>query len=221
MKLEDFKKFSSAIAVITYFIIERKLEDKNLEFYYFLQYHYSKAGNERKMTYILSDSETVHVFFGDKYAYTVPRNRLVEQAIYDEKMASIKRYREAYIDNPDLRQLNLEQLMQKLKKQPKGNKVMFDFNDKICPTEFESYRGIYKDLALDYKVVPDNYGMTVAELYHEAETSCNRHFVGYKGGDFYMNEDTVIWISPYGQSSGRMLIDIVERDGKTILITEE
>jgi hypothetical protein len=36
-----------------------------------------------------------------------------------------------------------------------------------------------------------------------------------------MNEDTVIWISPYGQSSGRMLIDIVERDGKTILITEE
>lgn len=78
--------------------------------------------------------------------------------------------------------------------------------------EPHSYRGYYEDLAFEKEV-----GVrTVESLLGELKGIClNNTFEGYKGGYFFMDADTPLWIASYG-SSGVKIIDLVD-DGTTIL----
>jgi hypothetical protein len=67
-----------------------------------------------------------------------------------------------------------------------------------------SYRGYYSDLAF----TEIEKQKTVAELLAQAEAALGQTFEGYKGGDFVMAEDTPVWISEYGNSSGIALMDL-------------
>jgi hypothetical protein len=57
-----------------------------------------------------------------------------------------------------------------------------------------SYRGYYKDLAFELC----SNKRTVTNILIEAKYCLGRDFVGYKGGDFRMARDTLIWVANKG-----------------------
>ena len=65
-----------------------------------------------------------------------------------------------------------------------------------------SYRGHYSDLAF-------NQGQgtrTVGGLVEELKTKClNQTFYGYKGGDYYMDIHTPLWIAEYGDCGVKIM----------------
>lgn len=77
---------------------------------------------------------------------------------------------------------------------------------RIVPVRLDSYRGYYSDLAIDYRTIDYDVGdrltmsrVAFIKLLHSAD---RKTFIGYKGGEYFMNRDTDIWISTYGECSG-------------------
>ncbi len=64
----------------------------------------------------------------------------------------------------------------------------------LHPTEEDSYRGYYHDLAfaLGHDLV------TVEDLLIRCELALTNTYEGYKGGDYTMDRDTPLWIASYG-----------------------
>lgn len=56
-----------------------------------------------------------------------------------------------------------------------------------------SYRGIYKDLA--FELTPF---ISIKEMLEEARDCIGKIFGGYKGGEFCMDENSLLWIAEYG-----------------------
>lgn len=104
-----------------------------------------------------------------------------------------------------------------LKAQPASNIVKLDFTDDN-PDGLRSYRGYYEDLSLDYD--SDAKSMKVKRLLKMFEVADGSTYTGYKGGDFTMHRRTLVWVAPYG-NCGRMLVDIKNKNGTTIIITQE
>ena len=68
-----------------------------------------------------------------------------------------------------------------------------------------SYRGYYSDLAFE-----KGEGLRLAKnLLADCKAAMGNKFEGYKGGDFYMNATTPVWVADYG-ACGNKLIDIYE-----------
>lgn len=68
--------------------------------------------------------------------------------------------------------------------------------EKICKYGFEkagSYRGFYERLAFEPKTF-----VTVGQMLAEAKKAVGVTFNGYKGGEFAMDEETLVHIAPYG-----------------------
>lgn len=76
----------------------------------------------------------------------------------------------------------------------------------------DSYRGYYEHLAFE----PDNSIKFPKEIINELEKAIGETFTGYKGGEFIMSEDTLLFVSKYGESSGYNLTDIKEDGSYTI-----
>ena len=76
-----------------------------------------------------------------------------------------------------------------------------------------SYRGYYADLAFE---PVQGSEQNAAELATVCRLTLGKSFEGYKGGFFWMNKDTPLWISSYGESSGEAIIGLGE-DG--VLLT--
>ena len=70
--------------------------------------------------------------------------------------------------------------------------------------ELDSYRGYYCDLAFSPKLEI----RTIGEVLGNCRNALGGTYTGYKGGDFVMNEHTPLWISPYGSSTGKMLVGL-------------
>ncbi len=86
------------------------------------------------------------------------------------------------------------------------------------PGEAMSYRGYYSDLAFADRnqISPATAGDVLAALrIAEGQT-----FHGYKGGDFLMGSDTVIWRSAYGDASGMAWMDIEPEAGACVIKTK-
>ena len=100
------------------------------------------------------------------------------------------------------------------------------FDDGSIPTEFDSWRGSYCELALGYK---ENEKMYNTDLYRQAYNANGSIFVGYKGGDFEMDLETPIHQANYGETGVdnketgeyelRKIIGITEKDNKIIILT--
>jgi len=69
-----------------------------------------------------------------------------------------------------------------------------------------SYRGYYSDLAFEKGEGTRSVGSLLEQLKNEC---LGQTFTGYKGGDFYMDEHTPLWIAHYG-SSGVKIMNIEE-----------
>ena len=68
--------------------------------------------------------------------------------------------------------------------------------DRIIPIGFtspHSYRGYYKDLAVE-----PAYDVTIRHMVEILKSCVGRIFEGYKGGEFTMENYSDVWIAEYG-----------------------
>lgn len=112
---------------------------------------------------------------------------------------------------------NLGDLIKDLEKYPPNAWISIaPFN--LEPTGFNSYRGYYSDLSIDYTI---GDGLNCGQLLKEAKECIGKTFTGYKGGDFTMTENTVIWLAPYGRTTDVMLTGVKDKwgDGQHLELT--
>ena len=67
-----------------------------------------------------------------------------------------------------------------------------------------SYRGYYSDLAFGGHVA----NVSPEKLLEHCQAAMGRPFQGYKGGEFFMHENTPLWLSEYGRTSGIRLMGL-------------
>lgn len=109
-----------------------------------------------------------------------------------------------------LSQMTIGRLISELKKLPQDKKI-----ENICNPH--SYRGYYEDLAFN----KESGTRTVLSLIEQLQNEClGQIFSGYKGDDYYMDENTPIWISEYG-SCGVKIVNIEEGNVISILTQED
>lgn len=80
-----------------------------------------------------------------------------------------------------------------------------------------SYRGYYDQAAIE----PTTQGLNAGELEKVIDDFIGTTVEGWKGGDFYMDVDTPVWISHEGSASQQALVGTEMRDGVLVLITED
>jgi hypothetical protein len=101
--------------------------------------------------------------------------------------------------------------------------LYFNFSDDsgtvpivLYPGEPHSYRGYYEDITF----VPSTTPITVADFIAALEDVIGKEFVGWKGGDYIMNENTSVWAAEEG-SGGNMITGTELRGDTVILLTME
>ena len=94
--------------------------------------------------------------------------------------------------------------------------VVYDFGY-LFPTEIDSWRGSYSELALDYKT--DGNRKSLTDFCSMLKGAVGKEFTGYKGGEFIMNKNTPVWVSNYGESSNTAVIDVVDGGYQILIIT--
>jgi hypothetical protein len=100
-------------------------------------------------------------------------------------------------------------------------RVYYDFGDDRFPTRFDSWRGIYRELALDCdsEKCSEDLPIPVSDFLELCRETIGKSFEGYKGGEYIMDEETPIWIANYGDCGNTALIDIMDVGWRVILIT--
>ena len=73
---------------------------------------------------------------------------------------------------------------------------------------YSSYRDSYDHLTAH--LCPNFFGGTVGELVDGlTKKVIGRTFPGYKGGEYFMNSDTPVWLAEYGRHGIRMTAEIL------------
>lgn len=99
---------------------------------------------------------------------------------------------------------------------PVGTIVMTDMGESVSNPH--SYRGYYEQLAVE----PSGQENTLSEVFGaELDAVIGTELEGWKGGEFYMDTDTPVWLSHEGTYSGRAIIGAELRGNILVLITEE
>jgi hypothetical protein len=83
-----------------------------------------------------------------------------------------------------------------------------------APGNAGSYRGYYEDLAFS----PVSAPVTVRQFLSECESALGSIFDGYKGGEFTMHHRTPLWVSEYGNNSGRAVVSTVDEPDAFVLV---
>lgn len=91
--------------------------------------------------------------------------------------------------------------------------VKFDNEELGNPGDLDSYRGYYSDLAFSPTTAP----ITVDFLKQVTAEAHGATLTGYKGGEFYMDSDTPLWVSRWGSSSGIAIVG-ARTDGNTLIL---
>lgn len=71
----------------------------------------------------------------------------------------------------------------------------------------DSYRGYYDELAID-PCQDSNNGINLGKFTQEMEESIGAIYGGWKCGEYTMYQDTFVWISEVGHSSGLIVKDL-------------
>ena len=100
--------------------------------------------------------------------------------------------------------MTLGELIDTLKSFPKDYLVVIKPYD-LVPNGFDSYRGYYDELALEYDIEGH---CTVEDLLKIAKKVVGKELMGYKGGNFLMTKNTPVWISNYGNTSNMLLTKV-------------
>ena len=91
------------------------------------------------------------------------------------------------------------------------------FSNGSYPSSVDSYRGYYSDLAIE----PSSKKINVEDFLVMLRDSLGKTFMGYKGGDFLMEENTPLWMANYSEC-GEAVVSISEDGtGDLILVTKD
>jgi hypothetical protein len=104
---------------------------------------------------------------------------------------------------------DLQELIATLERMPRSAPLTCGWRSH--PGKLGSYRGYYDHLAIE----PVDNPTTVGDFLKQAKAAVGKTFQGYKGGDYKMAGYTPVWVSPYGEVSGRRFIGVVF-DGETV-----
>lgn len=118
-------------------------------------------------------------------------------------------------------QLSLGQLIDELKsvREANGNKdvsVCFDF-EHAYPTNFDSWRGVYAELALGFSF--EGVEPTLDEMIDRAEDAVGRTYEGYKGGDYTMTRETPVWVANFGNAGSTAVTGVYNEGWQVVLLT--
>ncbi len=116
-------------------------------------------------------------------------------------------------------QLTIAQIIKKCEILPDLSVVIYNVEDNnhryhgMFPYNTNSYRGNYNELAIEVS----HTCMTLSNFLKKMKDSLHRTYSGYKGGDFYMYEDTFVWVAEYGLSSNMAVVDVVLAEDKQLI----
>lgn len=124
-------------------------------------------------------------------------------------MAEMSRERKAAATN-----MRLGALIEALSALPADKPIVT--SDGSSPGTFMSYRGYYEDLAFDAGGEP----CTVGEFLARAKAAMGQVFEGYKGGDFPMHAQSLLWFSGWGSCSGMAPTGVRDDADRVVLVIE-
>lgn len=102
--------------------------------------------------------------------------------------------------------------------------ICYDFGTAI-PTDLDSYRGSYDELALGYKLtgydsdVNHFSDITAQALLEKLKSAIGATYTGWKGGDFKMDKDTPVWVDNAGNYTSTAIVGILDDGWRLIIIT--
>ena len=120
-----------------------------------------------------------------------------------------------------MEQLTLKTMIEKLEQEiekctEREPSIIFDFC-RLYPDCLDSYRGYYCDLAIGYT---HDTAIKATEFLEMLVQSENTTFEGWKGGDFKMDANTIIWAANPGRTGDTKVVG-VKFDGWHIVIQTE
>ena len=99
--------------------------------------------------------------------------------------------------------------------------IFFDFADLIpMPNGFHSYRGYYEDLQIDTQTDDWERKVTVSSFLAELREQVGATYTGWKGGEFTMGKDTVLWVGQSGDATGTMVVGIGYSEWRCYILTQ-
>lgn len=122
-----------------------------------------------------------------------------------------------FVQETTVRPLTLGELITKLEQQPQNNDVYFEFCH-LAPTNFASWRGYYKHIALGYQIAYPS--LKVSELLDKARSVVGQSYEGYKGGLYIMTTQTPVMVDNWRESTSTGLIDVIDIGDRSLLITK-
>lgn len=100
-----------------------------------------------------------------------------------------------------------------------GDMIKLSNNMKLF-NNFESYRGYYEDLMLDVEA-DGSFGevCTVGDLRRLLNRALREGIMeGYKGGEFVINKETLVWVDSYGKCNSLAVTNILSDNGLVTLV---
>lgn len=163
---------------------------------------------------MISDPYAVAIYAENKLKRLMVKCKKQQQEI--DRLTVLNSINE-YCRNGDI--LSIGEALTKLEEFDDTDEVIFsngDYFDGDCG----SYRGYYKDLYIGHDD-KDNGFSTIGHLKEALNKALDEgEMYGYKGGEFPIDNDTLIWSAYYG-STGEMVVDIKKIDGRVYIITKE
>lgn len=134
-------------------------------------------------------------------------------------MADVRRQVDAQVraKSETAGQITLGQLIDLVEKRPPDQDVYLDHHH-LRPKGIGSYRGHYDQLAIEYDC-DDHPRVTTAEFLKMLREVEGKTLTGYKGGDYLMTRDTMVWVSNYGKATDVAVTGIIERYDWAVYIT--
>lgn len=113
-------------------------------------------------------------------------------------------------------QMTLGDLLSTLKRKDQDLDVTFDFVHLQPSGGVHSYRGYYEDLAIGYESGGE---CKVSDVVKWLEDANGQMFYGYKGGEYIMDDETVVWVANHNEAGGTAIVDVVDDSWRIVLKT--
>ena len=115
--------------------------------------------------------------------------------------------------------LTIGDMYTKLSQFDESEKVVFSNGD-FFDGDFDSYRGYYEDLYIGRSDKDEGFD-TVGQIKAALDKALDVGVMhGYKGGEFSISDNTLVWFSSYGDC-GDMIVDVQKINGDIFIITKE
>ncbi len=107
-----------------------------------------------------------------------------------------------------------------LHKEGENAHIQFSFGS-AYPTTFDSYRGNYRDLCIQYSGEYSGSGKKAGDFLKEIEKAYTEEFQGWKGGTFTMDYDSEVYVACRGCTSETRIVGIRANDFDIEILTAE